>query len=128
MVFEYVVTELIEGRNVVCRVKNINGGVALHFRAWGGEPSIVNLVLQAGADIEAEDKHVWTPLHYAAANGQMRAVKLLCEKGADGLRSANNKTGCTPLHFAAKHNHSRVVRWLLNNGTTQQKDKCGWTP
>ena len=130
MGFEYVATELIEERNVDCRVKNRNGVVALHFAAWGGEPSIVNLVLQAGADIEAEDKHVSTPLHYASANGQTRVVKLLCEKGADanGLRSANNKIGWTPLHFAAMNNDSRAVRWLLNNGATQQKDKWGRTP
>ena len=42
-----------------------------------------SLLLQAGADPNAQDVDEWTPLHAAAHWGQKEACKLLADYGAD---------------------------------------------
>jgi ankyrin repeat protein len=56
----------------------------------------------------------WTPLHYAASEGQIEIVELLLGKGAD--ISSQDKTGNTPLWFAAAWGHLEVVKSLLDKG------------
>ena len=48
-----------------------------------GNNSAVNDLLRKGADVEARDEHGATPLHLAAAEGQLEAAKLLISAGAD---------------------------------------------
>lgn len=45
--------------------------------------SICSLLLQAGADPNAQDVDEWTPLHAAAHWGHEEACKLLADYGAD---------------------------------------------
>lgn len=45
--------------------------------------SFVRLLLECGADIDAQDDDGWTPLHAAAHWGQKEACQLLAEKLAD---------------------------------------------
>ena len=60
------------------------------------EPSVVECLIQRGADVNVTDSYGMTPLHYAARVKSMAVVKLLIEAGAD-LNCCNNK-GLTPLH------------------------------
>ena len=46
------------------------------------------------------DEFGHTPLHYAALNGRLEAMRLLLEAGAD--KDALSVKGRTPLHFAAR--------------------------
>ena len=73
-----------------------------------------------------------TPLHYAAAEGQLDAVKLLIEKGADV--NAKAKNGFTPLHLASYRVSSlfpyrRIAEVLIAKGAAvNAKDLTGATP
>ncbi|PKM82825.1 MAG: hypothetical protein CVU88_03045 [Firmicutes bacterium HGW-Firmicutes-13] len=49
----------------------------------------VNLLIQEGADINAEDEYGDTPLHHAVTLGKTRIAKILIENGAD-LNARNN--------------------------------------
>lgn len=49
----------------------------------------VNILLDAGADIEARSKDGWTPLYTAVYYRQAEAVKALCARGAN-LEAADN--------------------------------------
>lgn len=56
----------------------------------------------------------WSALHYAAASGSLKAVKILLDAGADiNAKSAN---GTTPLMMAARENKEEVARFLLSKG------------
>nr|XP_045593740.1 protein phosphatase 1 regulatory subunit 12B-like isoform X4 [Procambarus clarkii] len=59
------------------------GAVALHVAAAKGYIKVMNLLLEAGADINVQDLDGWTPLHAAAHWGQREAVEILCENMAD---------------------------------------------
>ncbi|KAK8735541.1 hypothetical protein OTU49_005432 [Cherax quadricarinatus] len=59
------------------------GAVALHVAAAKGYIKVMNLLLEAGAEINVQDLDGWTPLHAAAHWGQREAVEILCENMAD---------------------------------------------
>ncbi|KAK3850324.1 hypothetical protein Pcinc_042966, partial [Petrolisthes cinctipes] len=59
------------------------GATALHVAAAKGYIKVLNLLLEAGADINAKDVDGWTPLHAAAHWGQQEAVEILCENMCD---------------------------------------------
>lgn len=55
-----------------------------------------------------------TPLHVAAAWGDLSAIKLLVHAGAD--LDARGDIGYTPLHEAAEQGHSDAVALLIELG------------
>ena len=71
--------------------------------AWfTGNPAIVQLLLQAGADPQAVNNEGLTPLHQSAAGGASgRVIVRLLAAGADPLAESND--GRTPLHSALRY-------------------------
>ena len=69
----------------------------------------VKLLLELGANVDAEDKHGRTPLHADAGNGHEDIVKLMLESGANV--HAQNNNGCMPLHLAVVGAHVETARW-----------------
>lgn len=67
-----------------------------------------------------------TPLHIVANWGDIEAIKLLVNAGADV--NAIGETGFTPLHCAAEQNWPEAVELLLALGATQIPDKDGCLP
>jgi ankyrin repeat protein len=74
----------------------------------------------------------WTGLHAAARSGNVDAVRLLLEHGADpNAREAGDNTYA--LHWAAAHGHLEIVRTLLDAGAdvhgigdVHELDVIGW--
>lgn len=59
------------------------GATALHVAAAKGYIKVMNILLQARCDVNAQDFDGWTPLHGAAHWGQLEACKLLVEHFCD---------------------------------------------
>eukprot|EP00850_Spirogloea_muscicola_P024139 SM000452S16093 [mRNA] locus=s452:14327:14769:+ [translate_table: standard] len=78
------------------------------------------MLLNHDADIRARDAAGNTPLHCAAASGQLDAAALLVERGAD--LAANNRGGLTPLQHAALAGHEGVRNYLLDRVATRESD------
>jgi ankyrin repeat protein len=74
------------------------GMTAFHWAAFGGKTEVVQLLLDGGADIQAENNRGYTALHYASERGIVDVVQLLLDRGAD--MQAENKEGETPLDLA----------------------------
>jgi ankyrin repeat protein len=70
----------------------------LHSAALFDHKEIIELLIAAGADVNAKGIAEWTPLHNAAYNGHKEIVELLIEKGADV--NAKDEDGGTPLDLA----------------------------
>jgi ankyrin repeat protein len=86
-------------------------------RAFERHEHAVRLLVGAGADLENYPHH-YTPLSYAAYQGNARVVRFLIERGArvngdarDGSTYIN-----TPLMMAAIQGHEAVARLLLQAG------------
>jgi ankyrin repeat protein len=72
--------------------------LACQYGGPDGSPEIVDTLLKAGAELEAESDDQWRPLHYAVFFGHLEIVKLLLERGADV--GAMTLLGKTPLIIA----------------------------
>ena len=85
---------------------------ALHFAVQGQHADIVQVLIDAGADIETKNNKVRSPLHLASFSGELTTMKMLVEAGAD-VRATDDK-GATCLMFAAYHGHTDTVRYLVS--------------
>ena len=86
---------------------NKTGWAPLHYAASSGQISIISLLLDNSAYIDAESPNRTTPLMMAAMYGTPQAVKLLLKEGADP--SLKNQQGLTALQFAQRGNRPDSV-------------------
>ena len=86
------------------------GGYPLHWAAEKGYLSIANLLLQAGATVDAVAGGGWTALHCAAYWGKIQVVEALLNAGAD--KAVKNYWGETALDDAQEKNHTAIEKPL----------------
>ena len=114
---------------------NTSGTTSLHHAVSQKHPDVVQVLIDAGADIEGknctgptwENTHGRTPLHYACEVGELENVQMLVEAGADV--SAADETGGTCLSLAADVGHTETVRYLagLNKVDVNRRNLLGHT-
>jgi len=96
---------------------------SIHLAAFVGNLEKVKAFFQRIIDINAQDSHGRTPLHYAAAAD---VAEFLIFNGAD--IHAEDKEGETPLHTAAGAGYKDVVELLITKGVDVDAKKSGYTP
>lgn len=102
---------IAKGADVKAVAKNAMQVTALHSAvADGGNPRIAKALVAAGADVNAKQRHGWTPLHGAAHSGDVELVELLLTRGADA--SATHQEGKTALDIAREQGHAQVIALL----------------
>ncbi len=79
--------------------------------ALAGRPSvgIVEALLAAGAPIDATGEGGITPLHVAAARGDIELIELLVERGAHAVAMEDGKT---PADLAEDREHAKAAAML----------------
>jgi ankyrin repeat protein len=82
----------------------------LHSALAGGHAEIVEVLLAAGADVNAVQADGYTPLHEAAQNGDTATSKRLVAAGADTTARLDN--GLTPAGSARRAGHVALADWL----------------
>ena len=83
----------------------------LHAAAHNGHTEVVQVLVDAHANIAARDENDRTPLHLAASNGRTDVVTILLAAGAEV--DALDKNNATPLCLTTAHDHLAVVKVLL---------------
>lgn len=100
------------------RRRGPDGFTALHLAAFFGRADATRLVVEAGADLEAEVSNSFLtavrPLHSAAAGGSVPCCRVLAAAGADV--NARQGGGFTPLMAAAALGNVELVELLIEFG------------
>ena len=95
--------------------------LAIKTERW----DIIDMLLDAGSDINLVAHEYDTPLGLAARTGDTELMQHLIDRGAD----INGATDAyTPLIAAAKEGCEESVRFLLNHGTDVNAAAKGYTP
>ena len=87
----------------------------LHVASRVGGASVVDVLLESGAEVAVATTSGATPLHLAAREGHLAVARLLLESGADA-NAEEAEWGQTPLVFAAAWNRVEVIDELLRRG------------
>ena len=87
----------------------------LHAVSRGGHVDVAQVLLDYGADINAQDLHDQTPLSWASSEGHLKVAQLLLEHGAN-VNMQNNYNHYTSLHSASMSGKLEVARLLLDHG------------
>lgn len=124
-----VITETLLTNNADPNISDKNGTTPLIYSAREGDNSVSNMLLVAGAKVDATSALNETPLMVAARYGNLDLAKLLISKGANA-RVCCNKT--TPLHAVVrsdKRNALQIISLLLDAGAdVNARDEAGRTP
>ena len=102
-----------------------DGMTGLHWASRKGDAAIAEVLIGAGADLEATTRiGAHTPLHVASAAGRASVVKGLLLAGANA--NAMTTTGATPLHFAAASGNALAVAALVEHGANVNAAEPHW--
>jgi ankyrin repeat protein len=92
-----------------------NGSSALWVAAQNGFADVVQVLLDAKADLESkDDSEQLSPLGIASYSGKMDVVNVLLAASAN--TESTDKTGATPIWLAAQQGHGDVVAALIKGG------------
>lgn len=101
------------------------GRSPLHLAVISGHLAIVNVLINAGADVNAVERlKKFTPLHYAAFYSFPKIMLFLLSRRADVFMS--DCEGNLPLHFAAANGCPATVQILLQHDATPDCMNTDW--
>ncbi|KAJ4926524.1 hypothetical protein JOQ06_008697, partial [Pogonophryne albipinna] len=113
LAFSEVQTSLCTAQNVNCRDLEGRHSTPLHFAAGYNRVSVVEYLLQHGADVHAKDKGGLVPLHNACSYGHYEVAELLVRHGASV--NVADLWKFTPLHEAAAKGKYEICKLLLKD-------------
>uniref|UniRef100_A0A673A0B6 Euchromatic histone-lysine N-methyltransferase 2 n=1 Tax=Sphaeramia orbicularis TaxID=375764 RepID=A0A673A0B6_9TELE len=123
-----VLLMLMEGIDPTYQPDSQNRRSALHAAAQRGLLEVCYMLVQAGAQLDAQDKEMRTPLLEAIINNHLEVARYLVQSGACVYHVEED--GYTGLHHAAKLGNLEIVTLLLETGQVDvnAQDSGGWTP
>lgn len=103
-----------------------DGMTAIHWAAENGNGAIADLLIVAGANLDAITRMGgYSALHLASRNGAAEVVSALLAAGSDVM--AETTTGAvTPLHFAAASGDVDVINRLVKAGAEVNAEESVW--
>jgi ankyrin repeat protein len=116
---------ILSGVNLNAR--DSRGRTALMAATHTNQIEPVQILLEAGADVDIQDGQLDNPFLYAGAEGLFEILKLTIAAGADP--TLTNRFGGTALIPAAERGHVAVVRELLTTTGVDVNhiNNLGWT-
>ncbi|KAH9066250.1 ankyrin repeat-containing domain protein [Lactarius vividus] len=114
------VAQLLLERGGNANAQRKDNWTPLHAASYFGRPGIVRILLDHGAEANAENRQSKNSLdqvsrgEYGSQEDGARVAQLLLDRGVD--MNASDKDHWTPLHSASYYGRSEIVRVLLDHG------------
>lgn len=121
--------QLYLNNEIDVEIADEEGWTVLFYAARDGENAFIIKLIEHGANINAIDKYLRTPLHLAAQEYHVEAAHLLIQNGAKV--DPQDIHGNTPLSDAVFYSHGRpkMIELLLALGANKLiKNKYGISP
>jgi ankyrin repeat protein len=99
-----------QGADVNAPATNAMKVAPVHAAAAMGDRETMRVLLERGADPNAQQQVDYTPLHDAAGRGDIEMAKLLLAHGA--RRDAKTSDGMTPADLARKYEKPEFTEWF----------------
>nr|XP_025045650.1 ankyrin-3-like [Pelodiscus sinensis] len=100
---------------------NSSNETLLHIAAANGHATIIEYLINKGAELDVKDKKGRTPLHRAPEKGQDDAVDVLLQAGT--YIYSLDKEAKTPLHLAAQNDHIHILKRILKEEVRCYKNR-----
>ncbi|XP_057682123.1 ankyrin repeat and SOCS box protein 3 isoform X1 [Corythoichthys intestinalis] len=95
----------------------------LFLAAQYGRRECLEVLVQAGADVNAQARDLATPLFLASQEGHLACVEFLLEHGADANLVCSEDWPQLPIHGAAEFGHLGILKRLV--AVTERTCDCG---
>lgn len=133
---EKVKSEVARGVDIESKVLDLGYGdpnpkyaknTPLIMAAMGGHNDVVEILLEAGADVHAQGKYQhWTALFWAIERGNASLVKTLLEHGSDPYGQLNMIIVESAFKIAVDGGHLDVLDVLLESGADPDMSYVLW--
>ena len=121
-----LVSEILQSKPNL-EIKDNKGRTALMIATYNEDNKIAEMLISAGADVNAQDEMLNSPFLYAGASGYVEILKMCLENNADF--TVFNRYGGSALIPAAERRHQEIVEILLKvpNFPIDHVNNLGWT-
>lgn len=118
---------LLETSELDLNVRDAHGRTALMAATYANQPAAVELLLEAGANVDLQDDMLNNPFLYSGAEGLMEILELTHQAGADP--AIRNRYGGVAIIPASEKGHLDAVRYLLEETDVDidHINDLGWT-
>nr|CAD7460688.1 unnamed protein product [Timema tahoe] len=128
---EKLISVLASGLNPNILFRECLMGSVLHLSSSSGHLNVVQILVQAGAQLDVLDRAQNTPLMLAVLEGKNEVVNFLIKAGASVMLKGMG--GMTALHLATKSGNQQACQHILAipnlpRDFIDTKDDGGWTP
>jgi ankyrin repeat protein len=122
---EAVKVLVARGANVDAKGTSM-GQTALMWGAAQKHASVVRVLIELGADVNARSTAGFTPLIFAARNGDLETSRLLLAAGANVNDASTD--GTTALLMSTVRGHTEYAKFLVENGANLNVMAAGYSP
>ncbi|KAF6020950.1 ANKS1B [Bugula neritina] len=108
-------SSVLSPRGIALNCRDQNGESLLHLATVNNHKTVVTLLINGGAHVNALDNQGCLPLHFAAWTGNAEICRALLVPLTINDVNRQNKAGDTSLHIASQYGHVAVVKLLLQH-------------
>ena len=114
----------------ICGTGPRAGSTPLHLAAWKGHLALVKLLLETGADPEARNQAMLTPLFFALIARHEKVARTISRRISNFANCLVDSTQrITPLHLSCRQGLGSCVRFFLKEGAdVDATDSRAMTP